>query len=84
MWRVAVKLRHLSAGSLGLRRRDDRLVYHGAELIRVPFGRDQETVLKKAQRLAHGDQGGISTDGFTLVGADRLQCRMKAITYLII
>jgi hypothetical protein len=30
--------------------------------------------------VARSDQGGISTDGFTLVGADRLQCRMKAIT----
>jgi hypothetical protein len=37
-------------------------------------------LLKKVQCLARNDQGSISTDGFTLVGADRLQCRMKAIT----
>jgi hypothetical protein len=53
-------------------------------LIRVPFGRDQEIVLKKAQCLARGDQGGISPDSFTLVGSDRLERRMKAITHLII
>ena len=38
---------------------------------------------KKAQRLAHSDQGGISTDAFTLLGADRLQCRMKAIMVFV-
>ena len=45
---------------------------------------DQETLLKKVQRLARRDQGGISTAGFTLLRADRLQCRVKAITHLII
>jgi hypothetical protein len=65
---------YAGAFSLALRRRDDR----------ISFCRDQKTLLKKAQRLTRRNQRGISTDGFTLLGADRLQCRMKAITYLII
>jgi hypothetical protein len=53
-------------------RRDDGLVHHHADIVRISFCRDQKTLLKKAQRLTRRNQGGISTDGFTFVGANRL------------
>jgi hypothetical protein len=40
-------------------------------------------LLKKDQRLARRDQGGIASDGFTLIGPQGLQRRMKAVANLI-
>jgi hypothetical protein len=44
-----------------------------SEFLSAAIGRP---CLRRFSELARNDQGGISTDGFTLVGADRLQCRM--------
>jgi hypothetical protein len=52
-------------------RRDNGLAHHHADIVWISFCRDQNTLLKKAQRLTGRDQRGISTDGFTFGGANR-------------
>jgi hypothetical protein len=60
-------------------RADDRLVHHDADVIRVPFGRNQQALFKEAQGLSRRGQGSVAANSFTLLGPDHLERRMKPI-----